>query len=303
MQMESRIGERVIGQKEALQAIAKAIRRSRVGLSDPSRPVGSFFFLGPTGVGKTELAKAITQFLFEDENNLIRLDMSEFMEKHTIARLIGAPPGYKGADEGGQLTEAVRHKPYSVVLFDEVEKAHPDIFNILLQILDDGRLTDSQSNLVDFRNTVIVMTSNIGSGHLLEASDDNGEIEPDAKERAMDDLRRHFRPEFLGRIDEVIMFHGLTRGNIEVIADLQVNKLKKLLSVRKLGLELTESAKKYIVDIGYDPRYGARPLRRAFQNHLQDPLSMELLNNSFIEGTTVLADYSPEEGVLTFSAA
>ena len=291
--MEDRIGKRVIGQAEALHAIAKAVRRSRAGLNDPNRPVGSFFFLGPTGVGKTELAKALTEFLFDDEHALVRLDMSEFMEKHTVARLIGAPPGYKGADEGGQLTEAVRLRPYSVVLFDEVEKAHPDIFNILLQILDDGRLTDSQSRLVDFKNTVVVMTSNVGSIHLLEASLDDGVIEDEAKEKAMAELRRNFRPEFLGRIDDVIMFHGLTRSNIEAIADIQLRKLEELLHARKLRLEMTEEARTFVIDAGYEPAYGARPLRRALQKHLQDPLSMAILEGGFGAGDTIVAELEP----------
>ena len=302
LQMESRIGDRVIGQKEALNAIAKAIRRSRSGLNDPNRPVGSFFFLGPTGVGKTELAKALTQFLFDDERAMVRLDMSEFQEKHTVARLIGAPPGYKGADEGGQLTEAVRLKPYSVVLFDEVEKGHPDIFNILLQVLDDGRLTDSMSRLVDFKNTVIIMTSNVGSNHLLEASIDDGVIEPAAKEAAFDELKKTFRPEFLGRIDEVIMFHGLTRENIERIADIQIKKVKGLLANRRLSMELTPEARTAVVDAGYEPRFGARPLRRAIQRHLQDPLSMAILEGDYAEGDTILVTLkdpaNPEAGLM-----
>jgi ATP-dependent Clp protease ATP-binding subunit ClpB len=301
LKMEERIGERVIGQKEALFAIAKAIRRSRSGLNDPNRPVGSFFFLGPTGTGKTELAKALTQFLFDDEKAMIRLDMSEFQEKHTVARLIGAPPGYKGADEGGQLTEAVRLKPYSVVLFDEVEKGHPDIFNILLQVLDDGRLTDSQSRLVDFKNTVIIMTSNVGSHHLLEASIDDGVIEQSAKDAAFDDLRKTFRPEFLGRIDEVIMFHGLTRENIELIADIQIKKVKGMLAARRLTMDLSPEARKAVVDAGYEPRFGARPLRRAIQRHLQDPLSMAILEGDYGEGDTIVVTLQdpghPEAGL------
>ena len=301
LKMEDRVGERVIGQKEALAAIAKAIRRSRSGLNDPNRPVGSFFFLGPTGVGKTELAKALTQFLFDDEKAMVRLDMSEFQEKHTVARLIGAPPGYKGADEGGQLTEAVRLKPYSVVLFDEVEKGHPDIFNILLQVLDDGRLTDSQSRLVDFKNTVIIMTSNVGSHHLLEASLDDGTIEENAKNAAFDELKKNFRPEFLGRIDEVIMFHGLTRGNIEAIADIQLKKIGGMLASRRIKLELTPEARKYVIDMGYEPRFGARPLRRALQRYLQDPLSSAILEGGYQEGETVLVKLktpdNPENGL------
>jgi ATP-dependent Clp protease ATP-binding subunit ClpB len=299
--MEDRVGQRVIGQKEALHAIAKAVRRSRSGLNDPNRPVGSFFFLGPTGVGKTELAKALTQFLFDDEKAMVRLDMSEFQEKHTVARLIGAPPGYKGADEGGQLTEAVRLRPYSVVLFDEVEKGHPDIFNILLQVLDDGRLTDSQSRLVDFKNTVIIMTSNVGSHHLLEASIDDGIIEEDAKERAFGELKKTFRPEFLGRIDDVIMFHGLTRDNIEHIATIQIKKLEGLLAARRLKLEISPTARKAVIDAGYQPQFGARPLRRAIQRMLQDPLSMAVLEGGFVDDDTILAvlanPENPDEGL------
>ena len=301
MQMEQRIGERVIGQKEALFAIAKAIRRSRAGLNDPNRPVGSFFFLGPTGVGKTELAKALTMFLFDDERAMVRLDMSEFQEKHTVARLIGAPPGYKGADEGGQLTEAVRLKPYSVVLFDEVEKGHPDIFNILLQVLDDGRLTDSMSRLVDFKNTVIIMTSNVGSHHLLEASIDDGVIEPAAKDLAFDELKKTFRPEFLGRIDDVIMFHGLTRENIEFIADIQIKKVQGLLKARRLKMELDPAARTAIIDAGYEPRFGARPLRRAIQRWLQDPLSMAILEGDYADDDVIIVTLKdaahPETGL------
>ena len=301
LHMEERVGERVIGQKEALVGIAKAIRRSRSGLNDPNRPVGSFFFLGPTGVGKTELAKALTQFLFDDEKAMVRLDMSEFQEKHTVSRLIGAPPGYKGADEGGQLTEAVRLKPYSVVLFDEVEKGHPDIFNILLQVLDDGRLTDSQSRLVDFKNTVIIMTSNVGSHHLLEASIDDGIIEEPAKEAAFNELKKTFRPEFLGRIDEVIMFHGLTRRNIEAIAEINFKKVQGMLASRRLKLELTPAAKKAVIDAGYEPRFGARPLRRAIQRWLQDPLSTAILESDYSEGDTIVATLKdpakPEDGL------
>jgi ATP-dependent Clp protease ATP-binding subunit ClpB len=288
LKMEEKIGQRVIGQKEALGGIAKAIRRSRSGLSDPNRPVGSFFFLGPTGCGKTELAKALTQFLFDDERSLIRLDMSEFQEKHTVSRLIGAPPGYKGADEGGQLTEAVRLKPYSVVLFDEVEKGHPDIFNILLQVLDDGRLTDSQSRLVDFKNTVIIMTSNVGSNHLLDAAlDPSGSVDPTAKDAAFGDLKKTFRPEFLGRIDEVVMFHGLTRENIDAIAEISFKKIQGMLTSRRINLEITAEAKKAIVDVGFEPRFGARPLRRAIQRWLQDPLSVAVLEGGYEEGDTI----------------
>lgn len=285
--MEDRLGERVIGQKEAINGIAKAVRRSRAGLNDPNRPMGSFFFLGPSGVGKTELAKALACFLFDNEQSLVRLDMSEFMEKHTVARLIGAPPGYKGADEGGQLTEAVRLHPYSVVLFDEVEKAHPDLFNILLQILDDGRLTDSQGRLVDFKNTVIIMTSNVGSEHLLESTLKNGEITEEAREKVLELLRKGFRPEFLGRIDETITFHGLTKENMTKIADIQLEKVRKMLELKKLRLELTEEAKIHLVEVGYEPAYGARPLRRAIQRLIQDPLSTEILEDKFVPGDTI----------------
>lgn len=302
MKMEERIGERVIGQKEALFAIGKAIRRSRAGLNDPNRPVGSFFFLGPTGVGKTELAKALTTFLFDDERAMIRLDMSEFQEKHTVSRLIGAPPGYKGSDEGGQLTEAVRLKPYSVILFDEVEKGHPDIFNILLQVLDDGRLTDSMSRLIDFKNTVIIMTSNVGSHHLLEAPLVDGQIDASARDLAFNDLKKTFRPEFLGRIDDVIMFHGLTRENIEFIADIQIKKVQSLLKARRLKMELDPAARTAIVDAGFEPRFGARPLRRAIQRWLQDPLSTAILEGDYIDDDTIIVTLKntekPELGLL-----
>lgn len=293
--MEETVGKRVIGQKESIQAIAKAVRRSRAGLSDPNRPVGSFFFLGPSGVGKTELAKALASFLFDDENSLVRLDMSEFMEKHTVARLIGAPPGYKGSDDGGQLTEAIRAHPYSVVLLDEVEKAHPDIFNVLLQILDDGRLTDSQGRLVDFKHTVIIMTSNVGSHFLLESTLEHGEVVDEAKELALAEMRKHFRPEFLGRIDEIITFHGLTKENLERIADIQLNKLRKMLAMHHLSLDFTDKAKSFLVDAGYQPAYGARPLRRAIQRLIQDPLSTRILEDAFSEDDTVLVQLENDE--------
>lgn len=295
LRMEETVGKRVIGQKESIQAIAKAVRRSRAGLSDPNRPVGSFFFLGPSGVGKTELAKALASFLFDDENSLVRLDMSEFMEKHTVARLIGAPPGYKGSDDGGQLTEAIRAHPYSVVLLDEVEKAHPDIFNVLLQILDDGRLTDSQGRLVDFKHTVIIMTSNVGSHFLLESTLEHGEVVDEAKELALAEMRKHFRPEFLGRIDEIITFHGLTKENLERIADIQLNKLRKMLAMHHLSLDFTDKAKSFLVDAGYQPAYGARPLRRAIQRLIQDPLSTRILEDAFSEDDTVLVQLENDE--------
>jgi ATP-dependent Clp protease ATP-binding subunit ClpB len=285
--MEARIGDRVIGQSEAVKGVANAIRRSRAGLSDPNRPVGSFFFLGPTGVGKTELAKSLTEFLFDAEQAMVRFDMSEFMEKQSVARLIGAPPGYEGAKEGGQLTEAVRRRAYAVVLFDEVEKAHPDVFNLLLQILDDGRLSDSQGRLVDFKNTVIIMTSNLGSHHLLEASLDDGIIEESAKELAKKELFKHFRPEFINRIDEIVMFHGLTRQNIEQIASIQLKKLEKLLAKEHLSLEFSDEARVALVDAGYEPAFGARPLRRAIQKLVQDPLSRAILEGQFKAGDTI----------------
>lgn len=301
LSMEDRLGERVIGQAEAIHGIAKAVRRSRAGLNDPNRPMGSFFFLGPTGVGKTELAKALACFLFDDEQSLVRLDMSEFMEKHTVARLIGAPPGYKGAEEGGQLTEAVRNRPYSVVLFDEVEKAHPDLFNILLQILDDGRLTDSQGHLVDFKNTVIIMTSNVGSHFLLESTLEHGEVTEEARDQALALLQKSFRPEFLGRIDETVTFHGLTKGNIESIADIHLDKVKKMLDIKKLGLEFTDEAKSFLVEAGYEPAYGARPLRRAIQRLIQDPLSTEILEDKFLAGDVIRVELDGD--VLLFNKA
>lgn len=296
--MEERLGERVIGQKQAIVAISEAVRRSRAGLNDPNRPTGSFCMLGPSGVGKTELAKALAQFLFNNEQSLIRLDMSEFMEKHTVARLIGSPPGYKGSDEGGQLTEAVRRKPYSVVLFDEIEKAHPDIFNILLQILDDGRLSDSTGQLVDFKNTVIIMTSNVGSKVLLDSTTDNGHITEAAKDTVMAIMKSQFRPEFLGRIDATIMFHGLTKENMDKIADLQLGSIRKMLLAKGMTINFTDEAKKHLIDIGYDPAFGARPLRKAIQNLVQNPLSNLILKDEIVNGDAIVAKL--EEGSLQF---
>lgn len=299
LKMEEILGKGVIGQKEAVSSISRAIRRSRTGLSDPNRPMGSFFFLGPSGVGKSFLAKTLAGFLFDDENNLIRLDMSEFMEKHTVSRLLGSPPGYKGSEDGGQLTEAVRAKPYSVVLFDEVEKAHPDIFNILLQVLDDGRLSDSQSRLVDFKNTVIIMTSNVGSKFLLDSTLMHGHITEEAGDQAMNALRQQFRPEFLGRIDDVIKFHGLTKEDVEQIALIQIKKIEKMLSVKNLGLEVNPEAMAFLIKEGFEPAYGARPLRRALQKHLQDQLATEVLDGKFEPGTTIVAQM--DNGKLIFS--
>ncbi|HET9411152.1 MAG TPA: ATP-dependent chaperone ClpB, partial [Candidatus Dormibacteraeota bacterium] len=278
IQMEERLHDRVIGQDEAVSAVANAVRRNRSGLSDPNRPVGSFIFLGPTGVGKTELARALAEFLFDDEQALIRLDMSEYQEKHTVARMIGAPPGYVGYDEGGQLTEAVRRRPYSVVLFDEIEKAHPDVFNVLLQILDDGRLTDGQGRTVDFRNTVLIMTSNLGGLLIQEMS--NRPFE-DVRESVMAVLRDHFRPEFLNRVDEVIVFRSLTQEQLGAIVDIQLRRLEKRLAERHIALVVTNAARKLLAERGWDPVYGARPLKRAIQRLVQDPLAMQLLEGKF----------------------
>jgi ATP-dependent Clp protease ATP-binding subunit ClpB len=283
--MEERLGERVIGQKEAISAVSNAVRRARAGLGDENKPIGSFIFLGPTGVGKTELSRALAEFLFDDENAMIRIDMSEYMEKHTVARLIGAPPGYVGYEEGGQLSEAVRRKPYSVVLFDEIEKAHPDVFNVLLQVLDDGRITDGQGRTVDFKNTVIIMTSNIGSQYILDVSD-----RKERNRRVMDALRAHFRPEFLNRVDEIIIFDRLTEDELVTIVDIQLRRVIKRLSQRNLQLTLTDAAKKLLAKEGFDPVFGARPLKRTIQRDLLDPLSLELLEGKFKEGDSIRAD-------------
>ena len=288
--LEATLHKRVVGQEEAVTAVAKAVRRGRVGLKDPRRPIGSFLFLGPTGVGKTELAKALAASLFDDESNMVRLDMSEYMEKYSVSRLIGAPPGYVGYDEGGQLTEAVRRKPYSVVLFDEVEKAHPDVFNVLLQVLDDGRITDSQGRTVDFKNTIIIMTSNLGSAHLLEGIDENGDINPACEEAVMNELRGHFRPEFLNRLDEIIMFKPLTKDNIGNIINLLMNDLNKRLADREITVELSDSARQFIVDHGYDPIYGARPLKRFLQKHVETLSAKLILADEVREGDTILID-------------
>jgi ATP-dependent Clp protease ATP-binding subunit ClpB len=283
--MEERLGERVIGQKEAISAVSNAVRRARAGLGDENKPIGSFIFLGPTGVGKTELSRALAEFLFDDENAMIRIDMSEYMEKHTVARLIGAPPGYVGYEEGGQLSEAVRRKPYSVVLFDEIEKAHPDVFNVLLQVLDDGRITDGQGRTVDFKNTVIIMTSNIGSQYILDVTD-----RKERNRRVLDALRAHFRPEFLNRVDEIIIFDRLTEDELVTIVDIQLRRVIKRLSQRNLQLTLTDAAKKLLAIEGFDPVFGARPLKRTIQRDLLDPLSLELLEGKFKEGDSIRAD-------------
>jgi len=299
LKMEGTIGKRVIGQAQAIQAVSKAVRRARAGLQDPNRPLGSFLFLGPTGVGKTELTKALAGFLFDDDNAMVRIDMSEFMEKHAVARLIGAPPGYVGYDEGGVLTEAVRRRPYQVVLFDEVEKAHPDVFNVLLQVLDDGRLTDGQGRVVDFTNTLIILTSNLGSQFLAQMADgqDVKEVEP----QVMDVVRGHFRPEFLNRLDEIILFHRLGQEHMAPIVDIQVARVQKLLKDRKIVLDLTDAAKRWLGRVGYDPVYGARPLKRAVQRYLQDPLAEKILAGEVPDGATVEIDEG--DGALAMTIA
>ncbi|HEV8600307.1 MAG TPA: ATP-dependent chaperone ClpB [Gemmatimonadales bacterium] len=289
--LEAELGQRVVGQQEAVGAVANAVRRSRAGLQDPNRPTGSFIFLGPTGVGKTETARALAEFLFDDERAMVRLDMSEYMEKHSVARMIGAPPGYVGYEEGGQLTEAVRRRPYSVVLFDEIEKAHPDVFNVLLQILDDGRLTDSQGRLVDFRNTVLIMTSNIGSHLIVDAGPvTSAEAWAAVEERVRAELRNHFRPEFLNRVDDIVVFRPLSREDLDQIVELQIARLDKLLAERQLVLRLTPEARQFLAERGYDPVYGARPLKRVIQRLLQNPVALEVLEGSFGPGDTILAE-------------
>jgi len=302
--LEEELGRRVVGQPEAVAAVANAVRRSRAGLQDPNRPTGSFIFLGPTGVGKTETARALAEFLFDDERAIVRLDMSEYMEKHAVARMIGAPPGYVGYEEGGQLTEAVRRKPYSVVLFDEIEKAHADVFNVLLQILDDGRLTDSQGRVVDFRNTVIIMTSNLGGAHIVEGGADADPAAWSMIERSVrNDLRAHFRPEFLNRVDDIIVFRPLAREDIRRIVDLQLTRLTALLAARKLGLDVTPEARSLLAEQGYDPVYGARPLKRVIQQRLQNPIAMEVLEGKYPEGSTVRVDRAGEDLRFTAEAA
>jgi ATP-dependent Clp protease ATP-binding subunit ClpB len=274
LKMEERLHHRVVGQDEAIEAVSNAIRRARAGLQDPNRPLGSFIFLGPTGVGKTELARALAEFLFDDEHSLVRIDMSEYQEKHTVSRLIGAPPGYVGYDEAGQLTEAIRRRPYAVLLFDEIEKAHPEVLNVMLQLLDDGRLTDGKGRVVDFKNTVVVMTSNL---------------------RDLDALRGHFRPEFINRIDEIVFFHSLEREHIRQIIEIQLRNLLKRLDDRKITVELTDAAKDFLVREGYDPVYGARPLKRALQRRLLDPLALRVLDGAFGEGDTVVVNLAGDE--------
>jgi ATP-dependent Clp protease ATP-binding subunit ClpB len=298
IKMEERLRERVVGQEEAIGAVANTVRAARAGLQDPNRPLGSFLFLGPTGVGKTETARALAEFLFDDEQALARIDMSEYQEKHTVSRLIGAPPGYVGYDEAGQLTEAVRRRPYSVVLFDEVEKAHPDVLNVLLQLLDDGRLTDAQGRAVDFRNTIVIMTSNLGSQWIVERGLSPDEI----RERVMDAVRTHFRPELLNRIDEVVIFGALGLEQIQRIVEIQLRGLRQRLAERKMTLELTQAAEEELARSGFDPVYGARPLKRTIQKELVQPLAMQLLQGKFTDGATIVVDTGPH-GRLTFEAA
>ena len=295
IRMEDELHHRVVGQDEAVSAVSAAIRRSRAGLQDPNRPVGSFIFLGPTGVGKTELARTLAQFLFDDEQNIVRIDMSEYQERHTVARLLGAPPGYVGYDEGGQLSEAVRRRPYSVVLFDEIEKAHPEVFNVLLQVLDDGRLTDGQGRTVDFRNTIIIMTSNIGSQYILDVAGLDEQVE----ERVREALRGHFRPEFLNRVDEIVIFHALHKAQLKKIVDIQLERLQAMLASREITLSLSDSAKALVVEEGYDPAYGARPLKRVIQHSIIDQLAVEILDGRVLDGDHVLVDGLGNDFVFT----
>jgi ATP-dependent Clp protease ATP-binding subunit ClpB len=295
---EEFMAKRVVGQSEAIHAIANAVRRARAGLQDPNRPLGSFIFLGPTGVGKTELARTLADFLFDSEQAMVRLDMSEFMEKHSVARLIGAPPGYVGYEEGGYLTEAVRRRPYSVILFDEIEKAHPDVFNVLLQILDDGRMTDGKGRTVSFKNTILIMTSNLGSQLIMEL----GEQKREEMVKQMDEiLHRQFRPEFLNRIDETIIFHGLAKEDLAKIVDIQVALLTRRLAERKFTISLTDAAKDFLIEVGYDPAFGARPLKRAMQRYIQDQLAMHILEGKFSEGDSIVVDAAPDTHELLFS--
>jgi ATP-dependent Clp protease ATP-binding subunit ClpB len=291
LKMDDALGKRVVGQREAVEAVSTAVRRARAGLQDPNRPIGSFMFLGPTGVGKTELTKALAAYLFDDETALIRIDMSEYMEKHSVARLIGAPPGYVGYEEGGALTEAVRRRPYQVILFDEIEKAHHDVFNVLLQVLDDGRLTDGQGRTVDFRNTLIVMTSNLGAEFLV--SQPEGQDSDAVRDEVMAVVRSHFRPEFLNRVDEIILFHRLKRSEMGAIVDIQIARLQRLLDERKISLQLAAEARGWLAEKGYDPAYGARPLKRVIQKHVQDPLAELILSGQIREGEMVPVTLGP----------
>ena len=296
--MEERLHQRVVGQDDAIRAIANAVRRSRAGLQDPRRPMGTFLFLGPTGVGKTELARALAEFLFDDPDAMVRIDMSEYQERHTVSRLVGAPPGYVGYEEGGQLTEAVRRRPYAVVLFDEIEKAHTEVFNLFLQLLDEGRLTDGHGRTVDFRNTVIIMTSNVGS-HLIKSM--AGAPEKEVRAAVMAELDRVFRPEFLNRIDEIVLFHALTPEHIKQIVDIQLRNLQQLLAERRITIQLSEAAKEFLAARGYDPVYGARPLKRVIQRELQDALALAILEGRVLDGDHVYVDVSADGEHLDFS--
>ncbi len=295
LKLDEILHQRVIGQHEAVQLVADAVIRARAGIKDPRRPIGSFIFLGPTGVGKTELARTLAEALFDSEENMVRIDMSEYMEKHTVSRLIGAPPGYVGYEEGGQLTEAVRRKPYSVLLFDEIEKAHQDVFNVLLQILDDGRVTDAQGRTVDFKNTVIIMTSNIGSPHLIEGVSADGQIKEGARELVMRELRGHFRPEFLNRVDDIVLFKPLALAEIERIVDLQVTDLRKRLTARRMSLELTPEARRLVAQSAYDPVYGARPLKRYLQHVLETRIGRAIISGDLRDGATVTVEVKKGE--------
>ena len=301
LRLDEVLHKRVIGQDEAVTAVAEAVIRSRSGLSDPNRPIGSFIFLGPTGVGKTELARALASYLFDDERALIRIDMSEYGEKHSVSRLIGAPPGYVGYDEGGQLTEAVRRRPFSVVLFDEIEKAAADVFNVFLQILDDGRLTDGQGRTVDFKNTILIMTSNIGSNRILDFSGHGAAEYAVMRATVLDELRRHFRPEFLNRVDEIVVFTALSQEQLERIVDIQMDRLRQRLADRRIELELSEGARRHLVKVGYDPVYGARPIKRAVQRELETPLGRKILAGEIHDGQHVLVEYDENRGELTFA--
>ena len=295
LHLDEILHKRVVGQDEAVTKVSEAILRSRAGIADPNRPIGSFLFLGPTGVGKTELAKALAESLFDDEHNLIRIDMTEYMEKFSVSRLIGAPPGYVGYDEGGQLTEAVRRKPYSVVLFDEIEKAHPDVFNILLQVLDDGRITDSQGRTVDFKNTIIILTSNLGSSYLLDGIDENGEISEEAKAKVSELLKQSFRPEFLNRLDEIVYYKPLTKDNISKIIELLIADLKDRLKDKQLKLEITPQAKELIIENGYDPVYGARPLKRYLQSKIETMIARTIVGSDLNAGDTIVIEKSGDD--------
>jgi ATP-dependent Clp protease ATP-binding subunit ClpB len=298
LELEGHLHLRVIGQSEAVSSVAAAIRRARAGMKDPGRPIGSFLFMGPTGVGKTELARALAQFLFDSDDALVRIDMSEYMEKHSVSRLVGAPPGYVGYEEGGQLSEAIRRRPYSVVLLDEVEKAHPDVFNILLQVLDDGRITDSQGRTVDFRNTIIVMTSNIGSEHILSVAGDDSQYE-EMRKRVTDALRIHFRPEFVNRVDDIIIFHTLSREELRKIITIQLKRIERLLADQKITIQLSDAAVTHLANVGYDPVYGARPLKRAIQRQLENAIATKILENTFVEGDTIMVECV--DNALTFN--